>query len=127
MQLHYHKNHQSSWSSKVSASAILDAESTLTERYQTTVPEPIRRALGLGKRDKIRYQLQPTGEVVISRLDMAAEEDPVLGSFLAFVARDMATHPERLQVMDRALIERAKALVAGVQIDLDSPLSAEDE
>ena len=29
------------------------AESTLTDRYQTTVPEPVRKALGLNKRDKI--------------------------------------------------------------------------
>ena len=28
--------------------AILEAESTLTERYQTTVPESVRRALRLG-------------------------------------------------------------------------------
>lgn len=32
----------------------LDAESTLMDRYQTTVPETVRRALGLGKRDKTR-------------------------------------------------------------------------
>jgi hypothetical protein len=29
--------------------ATLDAESTLTDRYQTTVPETVRRALRLGK------------------------------------------------------------------------------
>ena len=29
----------------------LEAESTLTDRYQTTVPEVVRRALKLGKRD----------------------------------------------------------------------------
>lgn len=35
------------------------SESTLTDRYQTTIPEPIRKALGLNKRDKIRYTIQP--------------------------------------------------------------------
>ncbi|WP_206165702.1 type II toxin-antitoxin system PrlF family antitoxin, partial [Citrobacter braakii] len=35
--------------------ATLEAESTLTDRYQTTVPETVRRALRLGKRDKIHY------------------------------------------------------------------------
>ncbi|NBD32458.1 MAG: regulator, partial [Cyanobacteria bacterium] len=29
------------------------SESTLTNRYQTTIPEPVRKALGLKKRDKI--------------------------------------------------------------------------
>ena len=33
----------------------LEVESTLTDRYQTTVPETVRRALRLGKRDKIHY------------------------------------------------------------------------
>jgi antitoxin PrlF len=27
----------------------------LADRYQTTVPQPVRRALGLRKRDRIRY------------------------------------------------------------------------
>lgn len=31
-------------------SAILEAESTLTDRYQTTVPQAVRRALRLDKR-----------------------------------------------------------------------------
>jgi bifunctional DNA-binding transcriptional regulator/antitoxin component of YhaV-PrlF toxin-antitoxin module len=33
--------------------ATLEVESTLTDRYQTTVPETDRLALRLGKRDKI--------------------------------------------------------------------------
>lgn len=37
--------------------ASLEVESTLTERYQTTVPETVRRALKLGKGDKVRYTL----------------------------------------------------------------------
>ncbi|MFM7907200.1 MAG: type II toxin-antitoxin system PrlF family antitoxin, partial [Microcystis sp.] len=28
-------------------------ESTLTDRYQTTIPDSVRKALGLNKRDKI--------------------------------------------------------------------------
>ena len=35
----------------------LEVESTLTDRYQTTVPETVRRALRLGKRDKIHYSI----------------------------------------------------------------------
>jgi bifunctional DNA-binding transcriptional regulator/antitoxin component of YhaV-PrlF toxin-antitoxin module len=40
--------------------ATLEAESTLTDRYQTTVPETVRRALRLGKRDKMRYTIRPS-------------------------------------------------------------------
>ena len=39
--------------------ATLEAESTLTDRYQTTVPETVRRALRLGKRDKITTPFAP--------------------------------------------------------------------
>jgi len=46
----------------------LEAESTLTDRCQTTVPETVRRALRLGKRDKIHYTIRPSGEVVLTRM-----------------------------------------------------------
>ena len=107
-----------------------DAISTLTDRYQTTVPESVRRALRLGKRDKIRYSFRPSGEVVLSRStspDAPQAEDPVLGQFLGFLARDMASHPERLQAVDAARLERLQSLVAGIELDLDAALSADDE
>lgn len=37
------------------------SESTLTDRYQTTLPDPVRKVLGLSKRDKIQYTIQPNG------------------------------------------------------------------
>ena len=104
----------------------LDAESTLTDRYQTTVPETVRRALGLGKRDKIHYRIRPSGEVVLTRAT-DHEDDPVLGQFLGFLARDIASHPERLQAVNADLVQRLKALVGGIEVDLDAALSADDE
>ena len=47
--------------------ATLELESTLTDRYQTTVPDAVRRALKLGKRDKIRYLVRSDGRVVLTR------------------------------------------------------------
>ena len=41
--------------------ATMQVESTLTDRYQTTVPDTVRRALRLGKRDKISYTIRPDG------------------------------------------------------------------
>jgi antitoxin PrlF len=106
----------------------LKAESTLTDRYQTTVPETVRQALKLGKRDKIQYTIRPNGQVVLSRVTKAAEQDdPVLGVFLNFLAHDIANHPERLQAIDAGLVERIHALVGEVEVDLDAPLSDEDE
>jgi len=107
--------------------ATLEAESTLTDRYQTTVPETVRRALGLGKRDKIRYSVRPSGDVVLTRAEAPEGDDPVLGQFLGFLARDIASHPERLQALDAGLVQRLQNLVSDVDVDLDAALSADDE
>ena len=108
---------------------LLAVESTLTDRYQTTVPESVRRALKLGKRDKIPYSIRPSGEVVLTRSTSAEgleADDPVLGQFLGFLARDMASHPERLQAVDAGLVDRLQSLVCGIEVDLDAALSADD-
>lgn len=106
--------------------APLEAESTLTDRYQTTVPETVRRALKLGKRDKIHYTIRPSGEVVLTRADIH-DDDPVLGQFLGFLAADITRHPERLKSVDAGLVQRLQSLVGGVDVDLDTALSADDE
>ena len=108
-------------------SATLEVESTLTDRYQTTIPETVRRSLRLGKRDKIHYTIRPNGGVVLSRAEVLEADDPVLGQFLDFLSRDMARHPERLQALDTGFVRRLQSLTRGVEIDLDAPLSAEDE
>ncbi len=103
-----------------------EIESTLTDRYQTTVPEPVRRTLKLGKRDKIHYTIRDD-EVVLTRAEVTEDDDPVLGQFLGFLARDIAGHPERLQAIDAGLVKRIQSLVSGVKVDLDEALSADDE
>lgn len=107
--------------------ATLEVESTLTDRYQTTVPETVRRALRLGKRDKIHYTIRRSGEVVLTRVEASASDDPVLCQFLGFLARDIASHPERLQTIDAGFVQRLQALTGGIEVDLDSALSADDE
>lgn len=107
--------------------ATLEAESKLTDRYQTTVPETVRRALRLSKRDKIHYTIRPGGEVVLTRAETTKGDDPVLGQFLDFLARDIASHPERLQTVDAGLVQRLHALIGDVEIDLDTALSTHDE
>jgi len=107
--------------------ATLEVESTLTDRYQTTVPETVRRALRLNKRDKIQYLIRPSGEVVLTRANAVEADDPVLGRFLGFLAHDIAAHPERLHAIDQSFVQRIQSLVAGVDVDLDAPLSEVDE
>ena len=107
--------------------ATLEVESTLTDRYQTTVPETVRRSLRLGKRDKIHYTIRPNGEVLLRRAEVLEADDPVLSQFLNFLSIDMASHPERLQALDTRFVQRLQLLTRGVEIDLDAPLSTDDE
>lgn len=102
------------------------SESTLTDRYQTTVPEPVRKVLGLNKRDKICYTIQADGQVVISRADQT-ESDPILGQFLNFIAQDIEKNPQYIQPISSDLVSHVQSLVAEVEVDLDAPLSDEDE
>jgi antitoxin PrlF len=59
MRLHYHSSVKPN-PQEIAMAATLEVESTLTDRYQTTVPETVRRALKLGKRDKIHYTIRPS-------------------------------------------------------------------
>jgi antitoxin PrlF len=128
MHVHYHPSY---WPTlhqrKHEMPATLEVESTLTERYQTTVPATVRRALRLGRRDKIHYSIRPSGEVVLTRAVTPAASDPALGAFLDFLAQDIRQNPARLQALDAAFAQRIRRLTAGVAIDLDAPLSQEDE
>ena len=108
--------------------ATLTVESTLTDRYQTTVPESVRRILHLGKRDKIRFTLQSDGKIVLTRAG-DFNDDPVLEQFLGFLAKDIAGHPQQVHALSTDLVERVQSLVGHVEIDLDTPLpdDAQDE
>jgi len=107
--------------------AAIEAESTLTDRYQTTVPETVRRALNLGKRDKIHYAILADGTVILKRLSQEITDDPAIEAFLNFLAQDIVNHPERLKAVDTALVKRIRTLVDGVTVDLDAALSGDDE
>lgn len=109
-------------------SAVLQLESTLTDRYQTTVPDGVRRALKLAKRDRIRYVLQADGVVLLQRAEAAqTAEDPALGAFLAFLADDLRSNPHRLRAIDAGLVKRMRALTKGVKADLGAALDPADE
>lgn len=106
--------------------SVLSSESKLTDRYQTTIPETVRKALHLHKRDKLHYNIQSNGEVLISRAKIQ-ESDPILGGFLNLLASDLKHNPERLTALDSDLADRAKTLTSDVNIDLGSALLDEDD
>ncbi len=108
------------------ANPILISESTLTDRYQTTVPDLVRKALHLNKRGKIRYTIQANGDVIMSRANQQ-KTDPVLEQFLSFLAQDISKNPQHVQAVNNELVLRIQSLVADVKVDLNSHLSEEDE
>ena len=109
------------------STAFVDA-STLTDRYQTTIPARVREALGLRKRDTIAYEIQGDCSVVLRR-GSTGDADPALDSFLAFLEQDIAARPQGVQPLDGALMRRVDALVEGEgeDLDLDAPLDPEDD
>ena len=123
MHVHYHRGFDAFFGPFTRA--MFELESTLTDRYQTTVPGSVRRALRLGKRDKIRYLVQGDGTVVLTRGGAAGEDDPVLAGFLQFLANDLASRPCR--ALDRKLAKRVRSLVRGVKVKLDEPLDPAGE
>jgi bifunctional DNA-binding transcriptional regulator/antitoxin component of YhaV-PrlF toxin-antitoxin module len=65
-----------------------ELESSLTDRYQTTVPARIRKLLGLNKRDKLEWILDESGGVRVTKRNPEGLEhtDPTVDAWLDFVA-----------------------------------------
>jgi len=55
------------------------------------------------------------------------EDDPALGAFLDFLARDMASHPERLRSLEPGIRKRARSLISKVKVHLEVRLLPENE
>ena len=67
------------------------------------------------------------GTVMISKKEAREnQDDPVIGKFLDFLARDMAKEPARIRPVSKSLLTRGKALVKGVKVDLDAALSDDE-
>lgn len=90
--------------------------STLTVRYQTTIPREIRSFLNLDKGVQIQYLIDPSGKVYLqneSTNDL--NEDPVLYSFLEFMEQDMRKSPKRIQPLSAELMHKVQHLVMSLR------------
>ena len=105
---------------------LLITESTLTDRYQTTVPDAVRKALQLEKRAKIRYTIQNDGSVLLSKSDDVIS-DPSLQPFLALLAKDIQDNPHHLTAVSPEWVRHIQSLVGDLEIDLDAPIEDDDE
>lgn len=89
--------------------------SKLTSKSQTTIPLPVRKALGLAAGDRIAFTVLPGGRVEISKETSVAADDSVVAAYLEFLERDMVKNPAKLAVLQRdAAVDE---LLAGVETD----------
>ena len=72
------------------------------------------------QRAKVRAQVIAPGHALISVVEEETraqpEEDPLLTAFLAFLERDMKTHPKRIRPLSKRMIARAVRLTKGVKV-----------
>lgn len=103
--------------------ALLREVSTITAKGQTTVPKSVRQALGVDHGDQIAFVVDQHG-VSVERVD-AVETDPVIDSFLQFLARDMERRPEAIGALSPALAERIARLTRGMKVDPDAAIDGD--
>ena len=90
----------------------LETESTLTERFQTTVPSSVRKALRLGKKDKIKYFLLENVRMKKEYLDIITEYlgvEPVLINSSLFSAQNRQRYywtniPFEKNIFDKGIV-----------------------
>jgi antitoxin PrlF len=55
------------------------------------------------------------------------KEDFAIAKFLDFLAQDMKKNPQHIKPISPDLIKRVQFLTEGIEVNLDAPLSEEDE
>jgi antitoxin PrlF len=102
---------------------VLERDATITEKGQTTVPKPVRDALGVKPGDRIRFRIDERGVSVHRAED--GEDDPAMASFLVFLARDIERRPEAISALTPALARRIAQLIEGVDFDPSEDIEGE--
>lgn len=105
---------------------VIETVGSLTERYQTTVPASVRRALKLSKHDKIVFRVMEDNRVVLERQTVEAE-DPELGRFLDLLSADIASGTAHIKPVTAALKDRIESLVGNIDLDLNAKLPEEGD
>lgn len=74
------------------------------------------------------YVIAPGRMLVVSVDPVAArtKEDPVVASFLSFLAQDMERNPHRIDPLSSGLLAQVERLTHGMKADFDEPLGDEE-
>ena len=102
---------------------VLEEFSTITAKGQTTIPKSVRQVLGVDYGGKIAFRVDEHG-VSVHRADAEAD-DPALGAFLEFLARDIERRHEAIAALSPVLAARIMALTDGMDVDPDEPIEGE--
>jgi bifunctional DNA-binding transcriptional regulator/antitoxin component of YhaV-PrlF toxin-antitoxin module len=80
-------------------SKVVEVSAKLTSKNQTTIPTPVRTALGLEPLDRIKFQILPDGRVELTK-DSAQEEefDPMVHEALTSEAVEGIETPTVMSV-----------------------------
>ncbi|PYE40671.1 antitoxin PrlF [Rhizobium sp. PP-F2F-G20b] len=106
--------------------ALLKEESTISVKGQTTIPKAVRQALGVEPGDRIAFTVDEHRRVYLEKVKPEQTSDPVIDSFLGFLANDMSNNPGTSVVsFPQALLDRAVALTAGMSVDLDAEIEGD--
>jgi|SRR5690554_4402516 len=105
--------------------AFLKEASTITAKGQTTVPKAVRQALGVDYGGRIAFVVDDQRRVYVEKLAEEAN-DPVVDSFLEFLAQDMTANPGKsLVALPISLRERMAALVGHLDLDVDDEIDGD--
>lgn len=99
-----------------SEQAIVEATAKLTAKNQTTIPTPVRAALGLSPMDKIKFHVLSDGRVELTKDSNQTEQfDPMVLAYLDFIEADIIANPQILTVLQRD--EKLAKLLKDVELD----------
>ena len=75
---------------------------------------------------EVKAQIIAPGRMLVTAENVSQERtDPVIESFLAFLAQDMAKNPGKIRPLSAALMKRIDRLTEGIEIDPDEDLGDE--
>jgi bifunctional DNA-binding transcriptional regulator/antitoxin component of YhaV-PrlF toxin-antitoxin module len=113
----------------VDMASVLAAEANLTSQNQLTIPASFRKVMQLrGGVSRVRFEYADGGRVTLRVVQpgKTVRRDKTLQPFLDLLARDMSKNPRRIKPFPARLLAQAKAVVKGVDVDLDGPLAGDD-
>lgn len=90
---------------------IIDVVSALTAKNQTTIPTPVRKALNLGKQDKIRFLILEDGKVILEKAEM--EVDVMIEKLLNMLEEAINGNPGSVTPVSNERYEKLHQLAEG--------------